>query len=244
MRRSVTTTNPPLRQEASSARRIGHLRTLVRIYQHPSAILLFVQLAGLLLYPFIENMPAGHLLLGAFGILVLCLSIAMVHRTAGRVWISAAIAIAVVALKTPSAMLGWDALVAWEAALEALFYFYAAWCLITYMLADQRATTDELYAAGATFTLLAWAFTHLFVLCQALQPGCFSAGNPDQVRSWTELLFLSFVLLSSTGIGEIIPATNQARALASLEIFVGIMYLALIVSRLIGLTLLSRERHS
>lgn len=234
-----------MRQQPRSTRRISHLRTLVHIYQHPSAILLFVQLAGLLLYPFIENMPAGHLLLGGFGILVLCLAIAMVHRTTGRAWISATIAMAVVALKTLSVMVGWDALVAWEAALEALFYFYATWCLISYMLADQRATTDELYAAGATFTLLAWAFTHLFVLCQALQPGCFSAGaNSDQLRSWTELLFLSFVLLSSTGIGDIIPMTNQARALASLEIFVGIMYLALIVSRLIGLTLLSRERQS
>jgi hypothetical protein len=138
-------------------------------------------------------------------------------------------------------MLDMPALKPWWAALEALFYFYAAGCLIAYMLADRRATTDEMFAAGATFTLLAWAFTYLFVLCQVLQPGCFAAAvNPADPRSWTELLFLSFALMSSTGIGDVIPITVHARALASLEMFVGVMYIALVVSRLIGLSV-SRE---
>jgi hypothetical protein len=65
--------------------------------------------------------------------------------------------------------------------------------------------------------------------------------NPTAPRSWTELLFLSFALMSSTGIGDVIPITVQARAVASLEMFVGVMYIALVVSRLIGLTLLRRD---
>ena len=48
-------------------------------------------------------------------------------------------------------------LLPWSAALEAVFYFYAAGSLIAYMMEDRRATTDELFAAGATFTLFAWA---------------------------------------------------------------------------------------
>jgi hypothetical protein len=74
-----------------------------------------------------------------------------------------------------------------------------------------------------------------------LQPGCFAAAvNPAAPRSWTELLFLSFALMSSTGIGDVIPITVHARALACLEMFVGVMYIALVVSRLIGLSV-SRE---
>jgi uncharacterized membrane protein len=109
------------------------------------------------------------------------------------------------------------------------------------MMADRRATTDELFAAAATFTLLAWGFTYLFLLTQALQPGCFAAAvNAGEPRTWTELMYLSFALLSSTGIGDIIPLTAHARALASVEMFVGVLYLATVVSRLIGLTLLQR----
>jgi len=222
--------------------RFAHLRWLVRVTQHPSAVLLLVQLIGLLLYPFIEHTRPARAVLGAFGVLVLCLAIAMVQRTRGRGWISAAIAAPAVLLNVLDLTLGIPVLKPWWAALEALFYFYAATCLIRYMLADRRATSDELFAAGATFTLLAWAFTYLFVLCQTLQPGCFSAAvNPTAPRSWTELLFLSFALMSSTGIGDVIPISVQARAVASLEMFVGVMYIALVVSRLIGLTLLRKD---
>jgi hypothetical protein len=221
--------------------RYAHLRWLVRILRHPSAVLLLVQLIGLLLYPFIEHTRPARALFGAFGVLVLCLAIAMVQRTPGRVWVSAAIAVPAVLFNVLDLTLGLPGLKPWWAALESLFYFYAAICLIRYMLADRRATSDELFAAGATFTLLVWAFTYLFVLCQTLQPGCFAAAvNPDAPRSWTELLFLSFALMSSTGIGDVIPITVHARAVASLEMFVGVMYMALVVSRLIGLTLLRK----
>lgn len=221
--------------------RYAHLRWLVRILRHPSAVLLLVQLIGLLLYPFIEHTRPARALFGAFGVLVLCLAIAMVQRTPGRVWVSAAIAVPAVLFNVLDLTLGLPELKPWWAALEALFYFYAATCLIRYMLADRRATSDELFAVGATFTLLVWAFTYLFVLCQTLQPGCFAAAvNPDAPRSWTELLFLSFALMSSTGIGDVIPVTVHARAVASLEMFVGVMYMALVVSRLIGLTLLRK----
>ena len=219
----------------------ARLRMLAQVMRHPSAILLLVQLAGLLLYPFIEGTHAGSAMFSAFGVLVLLLAIRMVHRASGHALLAGGIALPAVALNLLGGIGGHAALLPWSAALEALFYFYAAGSLVAYMLADRRATTDELFAAGATFTLLAWAFTYVFLVCQALQPGCFAAAvNQQSPRSWTELLFLSFVLLSSTGIGDVVPLTPHARALASLEIFVGVMYLALVVSRLIGLTMLSR----
>jgi Ion channel len=143
------------------------------------------------------------------------------------------------------AIFGMPHLLIASSALEAVFYFYAAGSLIAYMMNDRRATTDELFAAGATFTLLAWGFTYLFLLLQALQPGCFSAAvNPSAPRTWTELMYMSFALLSSTGIGDVIPITPHARAIAALEMFVGVMYLAAVVSRLIGLTLRERYDHN
>lgn len=222
--------------------RLRGLRWLVNARRHPSAFLLLAQLLALLIYPFIANTSSGRAWLAALGALVLGLTIWMVRRTPGRAWISFGLALAAVSLNTLEIGWGQQQLQPWSAGLEALFYFYAAACLIAYMMADRRATTDELFAAGATFTLLVWAFTYLFVLCQTLQPGAFTAAvDPDAPRRWTELLFLSFALFSSTGIGDVVPISIQARALASLEMFAGVMYLALVVSRLIGLTLTPRK---
>ena len=174
--------------------------------------------------------------------LVLGLAISMVRQTPGPAWISFCIAVPAVAFNVIDMTLDVPQLRPWWAGLEAIFYFYAAGCLISYMLEDQRTTTDELFAAGATFTLLAWAFTFLFVLCQTLQPGSFSAAvNPEAPRTWTEMLFLSFALLSSTGIGDVIPITVHTRAVAALEMFVGVMYIALVVSRLIAFSVKQRD---
>src|SRR5262249_48015340 len=129
------------------------------------------------------------------------------------------------------------------AALEGAFYFYAAGSLIAYMLEDEFATLDEIFAAGATFTLLAWAFAYVFVLCQAQWPGSFGAqGDPTSPRTWMELLFLSITSLSGVGLGDIIPLTPMARAVIMLEEFSGVVYIALVVSRLIGLTVATRGK--
>lgn len=217
---------------------MNYLPFFAHTRRHPSAILLVVQLAGMLLYPFIENTSAGLIGFNVFGIVVLGITVSMVRRTPGHTWVSICIALVVTVLLVLQAVMGMTHLVAWSSALEALFYFYAAASLIRYMLEDQRATTDELFAAGATFTLLAWGFTHLYMLTQALQPGTFAAAtHAADPRTWTELMYLSFALLSSTGIGDVIPLTAHARALASVEMFVGLMYLAAVVARLIGLTL-------
>ena len=219
------------------------LRLIVHTRRHPSAILLLAQLLGMLLYPFLERTQFGHVAFNAFGIVILTFTTNMVRRTPGHTWISAAMAVPIIALLTAQMLFGLAYLQPWSSGLEALFYFYAAGSLIAYMMEDRKVTRDELFAAGATFTLLAWGFTHLYIVVQALSPGSFaSAVNSDLPRTWTELNYLSFALLSSTGIGDVIPLTVQARALASVEMFAGVMYLATVVARLIGLTMQPRPK--
>ena len=214
---------------------------LLHARKHPSAVLLLVQLGGMVLYPFIEKTDVGRIGLGLLGIVVLIVTIGMVRRTPWLTGVSVGIALPADVLLLLQMLQPLPQLLPWSSALEALFYFYAAGSLIAYMMSDWQATTDELFAAAATFTLLAWGFAYLFLMLQALQPGCFSAAvNPEQPRSWTELMFLSFALLSSTGIGDVIPITPLARALSSVEMFVGVMYIAAVVARLIGLTLRAR----
>ena len=215
------------------------LRWAVRLRRNPSALLLFVQLVGILVYPFIEGTEAGRIAFGAFGIAILIATTRMVRSTPGLTWIALGLALPAIVLQGVQAIQPQPLLVAVSAGLEAAFYFYAAASLIAYMMADRHATTDELFAAGATFTLLVWAFTWVFVFLQALRPGTFGAAvNPEAQRTWTELMYLSFALLSSTGIGDVIPLTPIARAVAAVEMFAGVMYLAAVVSRLIGLTLI------
>ena len=53
-----------------------------------------------------------------------------------------------------------------------------------------------------------------------------------------ELLFLSFTTLSSTGLSDVVPVQPFARGLVMLEQVAGVGYIAMVVSRLVGLTVL------
>jgi hypothetical protein len=211
--------------------------------RHPSAILLAVQLAGVLLYPLMEGTPAGHALFGAFGLLVLGAALWLVRRTSWLTWIALLLALPVVVLSVRHALWPDPRVGVAISALEAIFYFYATGSLIAYMLQDQQATPDELFAAGATFTLLAWAFAHVYTVCQFFVPGSFGSFlDPQSPRTWVELLFLSFTTLSSVGLGDIVPLAPMARALVMLEEFTGVMFIALVLARLIGLLNVGKMR--
>ena len=104
------------------------------------------------------------------------------------------------------AITGSDTLLPYSSALEVVIGFDAAGALIAYMLADHEITLDELFAVGATFTLVAWAFAYRYTVPQAVEPGSFMAAvDPAADRSWMELLFLSFTTLSSTGLSDVVP---------------------------------------
>ncbi|MCC4591041.1 ion channel [Xanthomonas sacchari] len=213
------------------------LRYAFALRRHPSALLLGVQLLGVLLYPWMEDTAAGRALFGAFGIVVLSLALWVVNRGPTALWIACCLALPSVALSIAAALLGNPAMTAWAQLLESLLYFYTAGSLIAYMLQDHVVTRDELYAAGATFTLLAWAFAFVFAVCQQWWPGSFTAAvDASSPRTWMELLYLSFSVLSGVGLSDVVPVQPFARALVMLEQFAGVMYIALVVSRLIGLS--------
>ena len=215
---------------------------IVLLRRNPSAGLLLVQLAGILLYPWMETSPRGRGLLTAFGLIVLGVAVRVVRKSPWATWFAFVLAVVVVVLFVISAVSPHPALPVVIAALEAAFYFYAAGSLIAYMMRDLVATTDELFAAGATFTLLVWGFAYTYIACEAVAPGSFSAPiDPHGQRTWMELLFVSIAVLSGVGLSDILPVTPFARALVMLEAFSGVMYLALVVSRLVALTLLSAK---
>lgn len=215
---------------------------LARAVEHPSALLLAAQLLSLLLYPLVDRTDSGRVLLGAVSLVVLPLAVWVVRRSAATNWIAWALVLPAIVLSGLSIAFDRHEFVVWAAMLEAALYFYTAGSLIAYMLHDHRVTTDELFASGATFTLLAWGFAYAYYVCQAWYPDSFTgAMEPERPREWIELLFLSFSTLSGVGNGDIVPLGAQARVLVMLEQASGVGYIALVVSRLIGLTIM-RER--
>lgn len=212
-------------------------------YKHPSALLLAAQVLAVMLYPLMEGIQAGRAAFGLFGNLVLALALWVVFRSPLVNWIGWMLAVPAVTISLVALLGGYTGLLVIAYLLETALYFYAAIGLIAHMLADPEVTIDDLLAAGATFTLLAWAFAFAYSVCQYFVPGSFGT-TPDllEQRSWLELLFLSFSILSGVGLSDITPAAPMARSLVMLEMFSGVMYIAIVVSRLIAMVGRRRQK--
>ncbi len=114
------------------------------------------------------------------------------------------------------------------------FYLFTSYALLRYLFHDDIVTRDELFATGAAFTVVAWAFAYVYDACQALAPGSF-AGTGEGERTWFELLYLSFSTLTSVGLSDVVPVLPHARSLLMLEMVAGVFYVALVVARLVGI---------
>ncbi len=212
---------------------------------HPSAVLFAVQLLGVLVYPFMEGSPTGRALFSTFGLAVLALAVWVVRATPALTRVSAGIGVPAVVLTV------WEAarpdsptVVVASGLVHAAFYGYTAYALIRYMFNDDTVTRDELYATGAAFTIVAWGFAYLYSATQVIWPGSFIAAvHPEAPRTWMELLYLSFTTLTSTGLSDVTPVRPHARSFVMVEQLAGLMYVALVVARLVGLTL-ARTRRS
>jgi hypothetical protein len=213
--------------------------------RQPSAILLAGQLLGLLVYPAMEGSDVGRALFSVFGIAILGLVLLAVKGSPAHTWVAVLLGLPATVLLLIQAVTQDDALLPYSSALEAVLYFYAAGALIAYMLEDHVITRDELFAVGATFTLVAWAFAYSFTVYQAIEPDSFTAAvEAGADRTWVELLFLSFTTLSSTGLSDVVPIKPFARSLVMIEQVAGVAYIAMVVSRLVGMLVLNRAERA
>jgi hypothetical protein len=206
------------------------------VRRHPSGALLVGQLAAVLAYPFLSGSTSGRAVLGVLQLVVVLSAVAAVRLTPALSWVA-------VLLGAPATVFAvWEAVAPstdWVVLASALFhvpfYGFVSYAMLRYLFHDDKVTTDELLATGAAFTVVAWAFAYLYAAVQVLWPGSF---GPHQ--SWYELLFLSFTTLTSVGLSDIYPVLGHARSVSMIEQVAGVLYVALVIARIVGIA--SRPR--
>jgi hypothetical protein len=205
----------------------------------PNAWLLFALLLQVLTYPFLDDYRAGRATIAAFDLAILVLALRASRTGANETRLGYVLVVPAMVLHAAGA-LGEEGSLLYSTSLvaQALFHAFVVTCLLRYMLRDEVMTRDELFAAAGLYVLLAFVFAYLYALIEHLEPGAFvvnAANNPDGVTRWWDLLYFSFTCLTSVGFGEITPANDHARSLVMIQQIAGVLYFALVVSRLVTL---------
>ncbi len=105
----------------------------------------------------------------------------------------------------------------------------------------RQVDRDTVLGAVCGYVLIGYVFAFAYAVLGDVNPASFSSTvvlpEYDGARighGTPELLYYSFVTLSTVGYGDIIPANRIARVLAILEMLIGQLYLAAFVARLVG----------
>ncbi len=204
-------------------------------------MLLGAQLLQVLAWPFLDDSTVGRAFLGVIGMLAVGSAVLAVRRTPN-------VSRVVLILGAPAMVLTLleavfpetDPIVLTSGLLHAPFYFYVSYAMLRYLFHDEEVTTDEYYATGAAFTVVAWGFAYVFSVVQVVWADSFSNAEGFG-RAWFELLYLSFSVLTSVGLSDVVAVGEQARAVVMVEMMVGVFYIAMVVSRMVGLTMMRRR---
>ncbi|KFN51408.1 potassium channel family protein [Arenimonas composti] len=212
--------------------------TVRRIAALPNAGLLLSLLALVLLYPFLEPRPEGRAAIAIWDLLILVLALRAASATGPEHRIGYLLAIPAIALHVVASFVPGPGWLQANFATQAMFHAFVCVCLLRYILRDEVMTLDELFAAAGCYVLMAFVFAYVYALVERYSPGSFAVASdtdPVLLTSWFELLYFSFTALTSVGFGDITPVNNHARSLVMIEQMVGVLYLALIISRLVAL---------
>lgn len=233
---TVTDDTDPFAEPSTLQRVLSTART------QPSAILLAVQVLGILAFPFMQPTQFGRVAISIFGALVLFIALYTVRSTPALTWLSMLIGMPAVALEIWGALEPGNVVVVVVGhSLLGLFYFYTGYGLIAYIFEDNWVTQDELYAVGAAFTVIAWGFAYLYMAIQGVWPGSFSSSSGDTILTWQEMLFCSVANFTGVGLSDVTPVLPHAQSVVMVEQIGGVLYIAMVISRLVALTVLKSK---
>jgi Ion channel len=95
----------------------------------------------------------------------------------------------------------------------------------------RRVDRETMLGALAAYLLIGMAFAFAYSCLGALQPGPLfgDAGDP----TLSQALFFSFVTMTTTGYGDLVPAGNPAQSIAVLEALIGQLFLVTAVAKVV-----------
>jgi hypothetical protein len=208
-----------------------------RVFTEHRFLLLFVfLLANLIVYPYTEN-GAGYYVFRVLGSGIIVLSVYVISFRRGLTVVAILLAIpaGVQHLFHPSLSAGFL-----PVANLVLSFAFDVWIVVAIfrrVFADVRITSETIFGALCIYLLNGISFASIYGLVSNLQPNAFMLDpttNRHIVPDRFDFIYYSFGMMTQLGAAGITAVTDQARSISVLEAILGQLYLAVLISRLVG----------
>ncbi|NLI48490.1 MAG: two pore domain potassium channel family protein [Acidobacteria bacterium] len=187
----------------------------------------------------------GHtyawLLQGCISVILIA-GVVAVARTRVTAWLVAGVAVAGLASRWLVFLRPSPERVLTDAVLFALVLGVLAAVVLVQVFRAGPITAGRIVGAVVFYLLLGLMWANVYTIVVLVRSGAFQF--PEAPRSANELvaqlIYFSFVTLTTTGYGDVLPLHPLARTLANLEALVGQLYPAILIARLVSLELMRR----
>jgi hypothetical protein len=207
---------------------------LSRIFYQRCFWLFAVLLTLIGVVTFVPSSDAGRLTVNAFNMLVLITAVAAVGRTTLSFAIALLLAIPAVWFQYAGLWHDDDTELAFSWMFSAALYFITTAYLLRYVFQPKVMTQDKLFGAAATYLIIGALWAYLYAIVGYFNPHSFMVlGQPGRLV-YSDALYLSITVLTSTGFGDITPLSRQARGICMVEQITGALFVAILIARLAG----------
>lgn len=213
------------------------MRALKRIWNTErwlSSLLVILVLTVFVLPPLVPGGALARRLFDAFLCAVLVTGAFALSGDRVKRIAMTAIAIAAVLVRLWDAVAPSTSLELWVAASWVASVGMLSLMVLAQVMASGPVTRYRIEGAIAVYLLLGLAWAGAFHFVTLLQPGAF-AGVSGEREVLRDLLYYSYVTLTTVGYGDITPVAPAARSLAILEALTGQLYPAILLARLVSL---------
>jgi hypothetical protein len=207
-------------------------------------LLFLFLLASLVFYPITEGNGSRYFLLRFLGSAVIVLSVYAVSFR--RSMIVVAVLLAVPALLQRALLYEFDAgVLSWvRMTLSLAFDVFIVVTIFRRVFSHEKPNAETVFGALCIYLLVGFSFASIYGMVANMQPHAFyldPATNGHATPDRFDFIYYSFGTMSSLGAPGITPVSGEARSLTVIEAILGVLYLAVLISRLMG-AYRSRER--
>jgi hypothetical protein len=108
-------------------------------------------------------------------------------------------------------------------------YFYIVFLLVRNLLTIKVVTADLIYCAISIYLLIGIGWAGIYTVVEGISPGSFTGTSEGG-----DLLYFSFVTLTTVGYGDVLPLSVLGKRLAVFEAAMGSIYMAVIIAMIVG----------
>ncbi len=131
-----------------------------------------------------------------------------------------------------------------------LFSIVITGMILAQVLQERQVTLHVVSGAICAYLIMGLAWAFLFSLLEGVRPGSFNLPAiltqegqtvPFELRRMELFLYHSLVTLTTLGYGDVTPVSYPARNLSVVEAILGQLYIAVLIARLVGLSMTQKD---